>query len=79
MTVKLLTKQHFEVLCLKGGCTGLSMSTYDMSKCHIVGNHMSRLKCLALTLHVAPMPPTKRRLLKIAAMVAILDIGTNGF
>ena len=28
MTVKLLTKQHLEVLCLKGGCTGLSESTY---------------------------------------------------
>ena len=35
--------------------------------------------CLALTLHVAPMPPTRRRLLTIAAMVAILDIATNGF
>ena len=36
MTGKLLTEHHFEVLNLKGGCTG----SYE-SKCHIVGNHMS--------------------------------------
>ena len=36
MTVK--TEQHLEFLSLKGGCTGSSES-----KCHIVGNHMSRL------------------------------------
>ena len=28
MTVKLLTKQHLVVLCLKGGCMALSESTY---------------------------------------------------
>ena len=28
MTVKLLTKQHLEILSLKGGYTGLSESTY---------------------------------------------------
>ena len=34
MTVKLLTKQHFEFLCLKGGCTGSSESTFvKMSHC----------------------------------------------
>ena len=27
MTVKLLTEHHLKVLCLKGGCTGLSEST----------------------------------------------------
>ena len=27
MNVKLLTEQHLEFLCLKGGCTGLSKST----------------------------------------------------
>ena len=36
MTVKLLTEHHLEFLSLKGVFTGLS-------KCHIVGNHMSRL------------------------------------
>ena len=28
MTVKLLTEQHLEFLSLKGGCTGLSVSTH---------------------------------------------------
>ena len=41
MSVKLLTEHHLEVLSLKGGCTGTSEST--LVKCHIVGNHMSRL------------------------------------
>ena len=40
MTVTLLTKQHLEFLSLKGGFTGSSVST--LSKCHIVGNYMSR-------------------------------------
>ena len=42
MIVKLLTKHHLESLSLKGGCTG-SLSLH-LSKCHIVGNHMSQLK-----------------------------------
>ena len=41
MTIRLLTIQHLEFLSLTGGCTGLSDST--LSKCHIVGNHMSQL------------------------------------
>ena len=41
MSVRLLTEQHLEILSLKGGCTGSSEST--LVKCHIVGNHMSRL------------------------------------
>ena len=41
MNVKLLTKHHLEFLSLKGGCkAGL---TLQLSKCHIIGNHMSRL------------------------------------
>ena len=28
MSVKLLTEQHLEFLCLKGGCTGSSESTH---------------------------------------------------
>ena len=40
LTVKLLTEHHLEFLTLKGGYTGLSL---HLSKCHIVGNHMSRL------------------------------------
>ena len=39
MTVKLLTEHHLEFPSLKGGCTG--SSELHMSKCHIVGNHMS--------------------------------------
>ena len=41
MTVKLPTEHHLVFLSLKGCCTGLSEST--QIKCHIVGNHMSRL------------------------------------
>ena len=45
MGVKLLTEHHFEFLCLKGGCTGHSLSL-RLSKYHIVGNHVSGLICL---------------------------------
>ena len=38
MSVIVLTEYHLESLSLKGGYTGSSES-----KCHIVGNHMSRL------------------------------------
>ena len=41
MSVKLLTEQHLEFLSLKGGSTGSSESI--RVKCHIVGNHISRL------------------------------------
>ena len=41
MTVKLLTEQNLELLSLTGAeQTRLSL---HLSKCHIVGNHMSRL------------------------------------
>ena len=39
MIAKLLTEHHLELLCLNGGFT-LSL---HLSKCHIVGNHISRL------------------------------------
>ena len=42
MIVKQLTEHHLEFLSLKGGSTGLS--EFTLVKCHIVGNHMSRLK-----------------------------------
>ena len=45
MTVKLLTIHHLEFLSLNGSCTG--SSDLHLSKCHIVGNHMSRLNFLA--------------------------------
>ena len=41
MSVKRLTKHHLGFLSLNGGCTGSSES--KLVKCHIVGNHMSRL------------------------------------
>ena len=44
MTVELLTEHHFEFLSLKGGCTGLSESTFV--KGYIVGSHMSRFNCV---------------------------------
>ena len=45
MSVMLLTEHHLEFLSLKGGCAGSSEST--LVKCHIVGNHMSRLICMS--------------------------------
>ena len=41
MTLKLLAEHHLDFLSLKGGCTGSSEPT--LVKCHIVGNHVSRL------------------------------------
>ena len=41
MTVELLIEHHLEFLSLIGGCTDSSEST--LVKCHIAGNHMSRL------------------------------------
>ena len=43
MSVRLLTEQYLELLSFKGGCRG-SLSLH-LSKCHIVGNHVPRLKC----------------------------------
>ena len=43
MSVKLLTKHHLEFLSLKGAAqVGLSL---HLSKCQIVGKHMSQLTC----------------------------------
>ena len=47
MSVKLLTEHHLEFLSLKGGCIYVCLSLH-LSKCHIVGNHMSRLNYLKL-------------------------------
>ena len=44
MSVKLLTENHLDVLSLKG--TAQARLSLHLSKCHIVGNHMSRLKSL---------------------------------
>ena len=41
MIIKLLTEHHFEFLPLKG--TAQARLSLHLSKCHIVGNHMSRL------------------------------------
>ena len=49
MSVKLLTEQHLEFLSLKEALQA-GLSLLHLSKCHIVGNHMSRLiyTCFAL-------------------------------
>ena len=41
LSVKLLTKYHFEFLTLKGGCKVSSESSSHLSKCHIAGNYMT--------------------------------------
>ena len=43
MTVKLLTEHHLETLSLK--MTAQARLSLHLSKCHIVGNHLSGLKC----------------------------------
>ena len=43
MSVKLLTEQHLEFLSLKSAAQ--ARLSLPLSKCHIVGNHMSRLIC----------------------------------
>ena len=46
MSVKLLTEQCLELLSLKGAVQ--AHLRLHMSKCHVVGNHMSRLICQSL-------------------------------
>ena len=43
MIVKLLTEHHLEFLSLKD--TAQARLSLHLSKCDIVGNHMSRHKC----------------------------------
>ena len=46
MSAMLLTEHHLEFLNLKGAAQAhLSL---HLSKCHIVGNHMSQLKCITI-------------------------------
>ena len=47
MNIKLLTEYHFEFLSLIGGSKGLL--SLHLSKCYIVGNHMSWLVCTLTT------------------------------
>ena len=42
MSIKPLTEHDLEFLRLKGDCVQARLSLH-LSKCHIVGNHMSRL------------------------------------
>ena len=44
MSVKLLTEHHLECLRLKEAVQ--ARLSLHLSKCHIVGNHMSRLICV---------------------------------
>ena len=53
MTLRQLTEHNLEFLSLKGGCTSSSESTH--AKCHIVGNHMSRLNFSAAHLGLCPV------------------------
>ena len=50
MTVKLLTELHFGVSKLKKDAAQARLSLH-MSKCHIVGNHISQL--ISLDKHTA--------------------------
>ena len=48
MSIKLLTEHHLELLSLKGGCKLKARLSLLLSKCHIVGNRMSRLICTSV-------------------------------
>ena len=52
MNVKLLTEHHLEFLSLEGGSTVSSEST--LVKSHIVGNHVSRLNSMSVSLSNRP-------------------------
>ena len=57
MSVKLLTEHHLVILSFKGGCKA-SLSLH-LSKCHLVGNHMSRLiYCMQPDKYTGPYKPT---------------------
>ena len=47
MSVKLLTEHHFEFISLKGAAQ--ARLSLHLSKCHIVGNNMSRITCVLTT------------------------------
>ena len=47
MIVKLLTEHHLEFLSLKEAAE--ARPSLHMSICHIVGNHMLRLKCMFIS------------------------------
>ena len=74
-SVKLLDEHHLEFLNLKWGCTGLSEST--LSKCHIVGNHMSWLNYyldLILILHTIWAIPGEKCPIIYAQQWVTLDV-----
>ena len=48
MIVKLLTEHHLEFLSVKRAIQ--ARLSLHLSKCHIVGNHMSRLICVLSSL-----------------------------
>ena len=54
MSVKLLTEYHLEFLSLKGEATKACLSLH-LSKCHVVGNHMSRLMFRSLLYNWPPV------------------------
>ena len=51
MTVKLLTAHHLEFLSLKGPAQ--ARLSLHLSKCHIAGNHMSRLNLFSVLMRPA--------------------------
>ena len=46
ISVKLFTKHYLEFLSLTGGTAAKAGLSLHLSKCHIVGNHTSWLKCI---------------------------------
>ena len=59
ISVKLLTEHHLKFLAYKGGCVAQAPLSLHLSKCHIVGNHMSRLILFFLQMNDAWNVPVK--------------------
>ena len=56
MIVKLLTEHHLEFLSLKGGCRGLSESTF-VKMPHCWKSHAAALVFISYLVHTAPPVP----------------------
>ena len=55
MSVNLLTEHHLEFLSLEEAAQ--ARLSLHLSNCHIVGNHMSRLKLSLSTIQASPATP----------------------
>ena len=75
MTLRQLTEHKLVFLSFKGGCTSSSESTH--AKCHIVGNHMSRLNFSAAHHGLCPETSNCKEHLAIRRIFSLVDMTNN--